>query len=76
VFFFFFGCCTQSDDQLQEDLAEFDYKTNREVTNIRNPALFWLPAKINYAYGKNLGRKLKICPKKLVISLAFFIRIF
>jgi hypothetical protein len=53
---------------LQEDLAKFDYETNREVRNIRYPALFWLPAKIYYLYGKILGRKLKICPKKLVIS--------
>ncbi len=62
-FFFFLWCCTQSGDQLQEDLAKFDYETNKQIWNIRYFALFWLPAKIYYLYEKKLGKKLKICQK-------------
>ncbi len=57
-YFLIFDVAPKVSDQLQEDLAKFDYETNREVGNIRNPGLFWLPAKINYAYAK---QKLKIC---------------
>jgi hypothetical protein len=39
MFFFLvaiFSCCTKSDDQPQDDLAKYGYKTNREIENLRS----------------------------------------
>ncbi len=35
VFFKKNSCCIKSDNQPQNDLGTFDYKTNREIKNVR-----------------------------------------
>jgi hypothetical protein len=41
--FLIFGeilCCTQSDDDLQEDLVKFDVKLNMKVKFLKHPSVF------------------------------------
>jgi hypothetical protein len=41
--FSYFGeilCCSQSDDDLQEDLVKFDVKLNMKVKFLKHPSIF------------------------------------
>jgi hypothetical protein len=68
--FAIFSRCTKSDDQPQEDLAKYGYKTNREIENLRIILhVDKLLKPISYIWQKKKARK--ICPnptKILAIS--------
>ncbi len=81
-FFSTFSCCSKSRDQPQEDIANPDYRTNREIKKSRNPRTCWgttkicpNPPKISTISKKNsskCGNCFGNCPKSSLDHVALW----
>ncbi len=74
LFFAIFSCCTKINNQAQEDLAKYGYKTNREIENLRIILLVdKLLKPISYIWQKKKARNLPKSYKNLGNFIAFFL---
>ncbi len=74
LFFAIFSCCTKSKDQPQDNLAKYDYKTNREIENLRIILLVEKLLKpISYIWQKKKARNLPKSYKNLGNFITFFL---
>jgi hypothetical protein len=74
LFFAIFSCCTKSDNQPQEDLAKYGYKTDREIENLRIILhVDKLLKPITYIWQKKIARNLPKSYKNLGNFITFFL---